>query len=354
MTAVDHLTDKHGEDTYERVQRYNPLSSRYKQVPQKREETTTVKQEDITVEEDRRSNRRSTERRPHQHRHTAELPSPERERSENYHPPPPVVDDRDYDQQSENSARVLRNYENERDDPRRKPDREYYRRDMAYYDDQRPSSRGAPRSRSRYDDDGGSDYDEHTGRRYQTSGRGYEQDRRSRDYDREIIETEVYRGPPRDWGAQRSSSYQGEQNGEYAVTQYRGGNSNELAPYDDRDRRRSRSRARSHRDDYDDRDRSRSRSREKGEGIRGKLEDTFDTSKRGVGAGLLGAVVGGLAGRQFGDKKHGARDMVIGAVVGGLAVNAAEQKYHQYKENKAEKERYDYDDRDYRSRSAMR
>jgi alkaline phosphatase len=51
-----------------------------------------------------------------------------------------------------------------------------------------------PRSqppRSRYDDDGDSDYDEKSGRRSRGTGRGYD----DREYDRVIEETERYRGP---------------------------------------------------------------------------------------------------------------------------------------------------------------
>ena len=65
-----------------------------------------------------------------------------------------------------------------------------------YAQSERPRSQG----RSRYDDDGDSDYDEHTGRKYNDGGRGYDE-RVERDYvpysnggGREIVETERYRG----------------------------------------------------------------------------------------------------------------------------------------------------------------
>lgn len=189
MTAFDKLTEKHHDNAYDRVQSINPLSSQYKQASKGKDDTTT-QQDDFEDRQSNRSGRRSRER----PRHTVELPSPERERNDYYRPPPPpVVNDREFDQQSETSERILRSYENERDDPRRRPDtiRDRYGRVMSYgYDDRRPGSQGRPRSR--YDDDG-SDYDDRTGQRYRTSGRGYD-DRNDRDYDREIIETEVYRG----------------------------------------------------------------------------------------------------------------------------------------------------------------
>ena len=91
------------------------------------------------------------------------------------------------------------------------------------------------------------------------------------------------------------------------------------------------------RDDRDDRDRSYSRSRSRSRSDkgdldkwRGKLDETFDTTMQGLGVGLAGAVVGGLAGREYG-KKHKNRDILIGALVGGLGANAAENKWVQSK-----------------------
>lgn len=82
---------------------------------------------------------------------------------------------------------------------------------------------------------------------------------------------------------------------------------------------------------------------------------------KGLGVGLAGAVVGGLAGREFGHK-HKNRDIIIGALIGGLGANAAENKWRDWKDEKEEKLRRDedkweqrWDGRDYgRSRSAMR
>ena len=56
------------------------------------------------------------------------------------------------------------------------------------YDNRRASSQQPP-PRSRYYDDDDSDYDERTGERYRTTGRGY-----GDDYDREVITTERYKG----------------------------------------------------------------------------------------------------------------------------------------------------------------
>lgn len=133
------------------------------------------------------------------------------------------------------------------------------------------------------------------------------------------------------------------------MTQYNR-RSGEVADYESRRSGRSRSRGRRDRDrSYSDsRSRSRSRSKEH-EGIRGKIEENFDTSMRGLGVGLAGAVAGGLAGRQFGHK-HRERDIIIGAIVGGLGANAAETKWRDYQDNKNDKEdRYGG-----RSKSAMR
>ncbi|KAH7134835.1 hypothetical protein B0J13DRAFT_528941 [Dactylonectria estremocensis] len=102
----------------------------------------------------------------------------------------------------------------------------------------------------------------------------------------------------------------------------------------DSDRRRSRSR----RDR--DRDGNRERSPSPVSRARNAVEDNFSNSATGIGAGLLGAVVGGLVAREASEaasrKKHkskgygGADDddrtrmvsTILGAVAGGLASNA--------------------------------
>ena len=120
----------------------------------------------------------------------------------------------DLDEESEQSERVLREYEAERDDPSRKPSASLVgtssrlqrrnkddRRDSTrmshanggYGRSERPASRGGSKYDDYYDDEYDSDYDDRTGRRFKASGRGYDADR-DRDFDREIIETERYRG----------------------------------------------------------------------------------------------------------------------------------------------------------------
>ena len=127
--------------------------------------------------------------------------------------------DSSLDRESEYSERVVRSYEAERDDPRRKPESVLSKKDLrqlrrdsrmsyangrdgygsnlgAQQQNQRPRSANPPKSRYYDDDEYGSDYDERTGKRYNTTGRGYDDgyDNDGRGYDREIIETERYRG----------------------------------------------------------------------------------------------------------------------------------------------------------------
>jgi hypothetical protein len=125
----------------------------------------------------------------------------------------------DPDEESSHSERVLREYEAERDDPSRKPSASLVaksvglrlandkRRDSVGMSQAGPgygrseratSQRGAPtnaptRNDDYYDDEYESDYDDRTGRRTRATGRGYDADR-DREFDREIIETERYRG----------------------------------------------------------------------------------------------------------------------------------------------------------------
>merc|ERR1711939_1097069 len=169
-TGIGHLTDKYFDQGYDRVQDYRTY--RY-QLP-------------------------SPERDPEFDTHSRRADSLERE--------------------SLTSERVLRAYENEPDDPRRKVDprvEEKRRRDsarMSYYNgyaDERPRSQPP---RSRYYDDEDSDYDEREGRRHRgRGGYGYDDrnvEERDTPYGREIVETERYRGPPRPYDPRRLDSYQ--------------------------------------------------------------------------------------------------------------------------------------------------
>jgi uncharacterized protein YcfJ len=64
--------------------------------------------------------------------------------------------------------------------------------------------------------------------------------------------------------------------------------------------------------------------------VQDKVQETFDTSKRGLGFTAAGALAGVLAGREIGNRQSGQprqRDMIIGAIVGGLGANAAENLY---------------------------
>lgn len=120
----------------------------------------------------------------------------------------------DIDEESQQSEQILREYEAERDDPKRKPSASLVARSVSlrqpkdrrrdsvrmsqanggYGRSERPSSqRGNSRYDDYYDDEYESDYDDRTGRRTKTTGRGYDAER-DREFDREIIETERYRG----------------------------------------------------------------------------------------------------------------------------------------------------------------
>jgi len=285
-----------------------------------------------------------------------------------YIPPPSTYPssrrDRSLERQSYTTDNVLTDYERERDDPPCRPEKilspsqlnripkSSSRRDSTmtsrYGDDYREGGSQyaptRPRSqppRSRHDDDGDdSDYDERSGRRSRTNGRGYD----DRDYDRVVEETERYRGPVR----RDDRAYDDDRT--YAaggtVAQY-DRNDRRSGDYDrDRDtyvsRRRSRSRRGS--DYYDD---DRSRDGERGDGKHGwkdKIENNFDTSTQGLGVGLAGAVIGGLAGREFGAKgRHSERDIAIGAIIGGLGANIAEAKWREWKDKKEGKLERDED-----------
>ncbi|KAM0554666.1 hypothetical protein ACHAPJ_006735 [Fusarium lateritium] len=103
-------------------------------------------------------------------------------------------------------------------------------------------------------------------------------------------------------------------------------------------RTRSRSRAPSDDEDYDDR-RSRNRSPSPITRARNVVDENFSHSASGIGAGLLGAVVGGLVAREATEaatrRKHKTRgyedenedrtrlvSTILGAVAGGLGANA--------------------------------
>ena len=372
--GLDHLTDKYFERGYDKVK--NRKQSK------KQQKSSAV----------------GSENQPQQRKYR--LPSPERERGE-----PPPVRDREIEEQSETSERVLRAYENERDDPKRRPNpsivgaprRGPPPRDFVppttigvntagatmgsyatgYAPSQRPNSQQPPKQR--YYDDDDSDYDERSGRRQRASGRGYDDD--DRNYDREIVETERYRGvrlhnqpryetqeltvfqPARPYDPRRNSSGYKPYEDQYGagagtVAPYKRGQADQQSQAYSRRDKRSKSRGRD-RDRSDSRSQSRSRSQSK-DGLQGKIDEFFDTSKTGLGVGLAGAVAGALAGREFGNK-HRQRDMIIGALVGGLGANAAENKYRDWKDDKDGKLKGDerrweqkFDGRDGRSRSNVR
>ena len=151
-----------------------------------------------------------------QRRHQNRLPSPEgkpgaRDIPRNNQPPRSPSLDRE----SLRSEQVIRAYEADPRDPPARPETVLSKKDLkklrresrmsyangygggsnmqAPYDSRRPQSQQP--AKSRYYDDDDSDYDERTGRRYRTTGRGYDDGYDDdRDYDREVVTTERYRG----------------------------------------------------------------------------------------------------------------------------------------------------------------
>ena len=220
--GINWLTDKHYERAYDHV--------RGKAKGRDQRDTTVQVDENIAPETQVRSDRRRTKNR---------LPSPEGELdgdlASRYSTAGAAAGvgagaaagdgaasatggsrrrrDSSLERESETSERVIRQYERERDDPRRKPesvlpdrDLRKLRRDsrMSYANGYAPTQeQGRPRSqppRGRYydDEEDGSDYDERGGQRYRSSGKGYDdRDDDDRGYDREVIETERYRGVSR-------------------------------------------------------------------------------------------------------------------------------------------------------------
>jgi hypothetical protein len=123
------------------------------------------------------------------------------------------------DRESQRSEQVIRAYEADPRDPPARPEQVLPKKDlrklrrdsrMSYangyggggasnlapgggYDNRRASSQQPP-PRPKYYDDDDSDYDERTGERYRTTGRGYDDRGYGDDYDREVITTERYKG----------------------------------------------------------------------------------------------------------------------------------------------------------------
>ncbi|TKA75083.1 hypothetical protein B0A55_05591 [Friedmanniomyces simplex] len=342
IEAVNHVTDKHWDTIHDHSARVIRKGTGRKRPPPPPSSAGGG---------DRGRDQQDPDSKPRRYRY--ELPSPERERGTQQQR------DDSLERQSETSARVTSAYRNERDDPVRPVDpalEKRRRRDsarMSYANgygarDDRAHSAQPPRNRY-YDDDGDSDYDEREGRRYKSGGaRGYEDRDDDRGYDREVVETERYRGvsgalvPARPQDARRNDTYTSRaHDGPYgagAMAPYRR-SQNDLTQVS----RRTRSRGRTDRDRSRSYSRSRSRSDSRGggggsgkEGWRGKLDEHFDTSMQGLGVGLAGAVAGALAGRQFGNK-HKERDILVGALIGGLGANLAENKYKDFREEREEK-----------------
>lgn len=147
------------------------------------------------------------------------LPSPEGSieqwDKENYRHRRESIRSESLDRESERSERVIRAYEADPRDPPARPESVLSKRDlkrlrrneakMSYANGYANTNLQAPQSdyrrnsqpppRTRYYDDDDSDYDERSGRRYRTTGRGYDDEyENDRGYDREVVTTERYRG----------------------------------------------------------------------------------------------------------------------------------------------------------------
>jgi len=237
------------------------------------------------------------------------------------------------------------------------------RRDMNY-GKQRNSSlppRRASYSDSESDDEG---YDDRRDRRYQ----------RGRDGDKDYNNARQMQSRP------ARPSYDGPTNNSrdyapYAAAGVAGG-AGALAAYNDpRNQRSSRPSSNRYRSKSRGIDRSRSRSSSRSrsrsrhhrggggssrsggggvEGIEHKIKEAFDPSKEGIGFGIAGAVIGGLAGREFGDGKNRGRATIAGAVIGGLGANLLENQWQIHKgrekrkvrrEEKGWEQKFGYDGR---------
>ncbi|KAK4958630.1 hypothetical protein LTR28_005436, partial [Elasticomyces elasticus] len=64
--------------------------------------------------------------------------------------------------------------------------------------------------------------------------------------------------------------------------------------------------------------------------IGAQLRENFDTSGNGIGAGIAGAVIGGLGRKRFGHDST--LKTVGGALIGALAANAIENKYRGFEQ----------------------
>lgn len=222
--AVNHLTENYYDAAYDKVS-----GKRKGKQSGKGGDENYYSQDKVRVTQSQNENVSTTGQSQRARRQKNRLPSPEgnfNSRDKQNHRDRDITDDynrnrRDdsLERESQTSEQVIRAYRSERDDPRRKAetvlsnkDLRKLRRDsrMSYANGYGPpqgstlgpggdggrresQSQQPPRNRY-YDDDEESDYDERTGRRYKSSGRGYDDGYDDRGYDREVITTERYRG----------------------------------------------------------------------------------------------------------------------------------------------------------------
>ena len=77
------------------------------------------------------------------------------------------------------------------------------------------------------------------------------------------------------------------------------------------------------------------------------LSERLGTDEKGLGAGALGALAGGLAGHKAG---HGGFSTLAGVLIGGIGANALKQRHERKKGRRrtAEEKGHDYPDDSYR------
>lgn len=211
VEGVNYITEKHWDKVHDTVTgKQNPFAQNpFSPKPAQAQPQSAVNRDPNQPSSDIKGKRRRQKNR---------LPSPEGPvkswDKENYRYRRESIRSESLDRESERSERVIRAYEADPRDPPVRPESVLSKRDlkklhrdrekMSYANGYGNNNLQAPQSdyrrnsqpppKSRYYDDDDSDYDERTGRRYRTTGRGYDDYEDDKKYDREVVTTERYRG----------------------------------------------------------------------------------------------------------------------------------------------------------------